>query len=457
MMKANHINRRQFLKRTAAVGAAAVGFPYVVRASALGKGGAVAPSNRIVMAAIGVGGMGTSDMKAFMSYPDVQMVAVCDVYEKQRKQAKTVVDDYYGNTACTTYNDFRELCARPDIDACTIATPNQWHVPLALEAVRNRKDVYLEKPMSLSVNEDIMLRREVHRHQRVFQFGTQQRSSYEFRFVCELVRNGRIGKLQRIVVSSPASGVIPNQPTQPVPEGLDYDMWLGPAPWTPYSFHRCRPYIPSIGQSWWYWISDYSLGFISGWGVHHVDIAQWGNGTDRTGPVEIAGTGTFPKDGMTDTATRWDVELTYGNGVKMLFQDLYTSVTRFAQFQPFYPGQPRHDHGVLFEGTEGWAVVSRGYMDTEPKSLLKSVIGPDEIRLYDSKEHHRNLLDCIKTRSETICPIDVASRSDIVCQISDIAIRLGRKLRWDPDKERFVNDQEANRYLSRPMRSPWHL
>lgn len=441
ILQRNNVNRRQFLKRTTGIAAGAIAFPYFVSSSALGKAGSVAASDRIVMGCIGLGIRGTSLMRGFLGYQDVHVVAVCDVFESQRQNAKSIVDEHYGNEDCATYNDFREVCRRKDIDAVCVATPDHWHVPVSLEAARNGKDLYTEKALGLSVAWDKALREACHRYGTVFQWGTQQRSDQNFRFGCELVRNGRIGQLHTVLVGVPHDFAFPNQPTQPVPDGLDYDMWLGPAPWTPYTYHRCRPWTKKENYSIWYHISDYCLGGIGGyWGVHHVDIAQWGHGTDDTGPVEIEGTAAFPEDGLANCAISWKVKHTYADGVKMIYTD-----------------NKQNKQGVIFQGTEGWVHVSRKGIWAEPESLLTSVIGPDEIHLIESKAHERNFLDAVKTREKTICPIDVAVRSDTVCHLTDICTRLGRKLHWDPEKENFVNDPKASRMLTRPMRSPWHL
>ena len=439
-MKKN-INRREFLKRSTGIATGAMAFPYLVPSSVLGRAGAVAPSNRIVMGSIGIGTQGTGLMRGFLGHEDVQVVAVCDVYESQRQKAKSIVDQHYDNEDCATHSDFREVCQRRDIDAVCIATPDHWHIPVSLEAARNGKDTYTEKALGLSVAWDKALREACHRYGTVFQWGTQQRSGRNFRFGCELVRNGRIGKLRTILVGVPHDFAFPNQPIQPVPDGLDYDMWLGPAPWTPYTYQRCRPWTKEESYSIWYHISDYCLGGIGGyWGVHHVDIAQWGHGTDHTGPVEIEGTAVFPEDGLADCAISWKVKHTYADGVTMIYTD-----------------NKQNKQGVVFQGTEGWVHVNRNGIWAQPKSLLTSAIGPDEIRLTESRGHQRNFLDAVKTREKTICPIDVAVRTDTICHLTDICTRLGRKLHWNPEKEDFVNDPKASRMLTRPMRSPWHL
>jgi len=434
-------SRRQFLKNSLKTLPIATGFPYIMPSTVFGKSGTAEPSNRILMGCIGLGIRGTALMRAFLSHKDVQIVAVCDVYKSQRQKAKKIVDENYGNTDCTTYSDFREVCGQEDIDAVCIATPDHWHVPISLEAARAGKDMYTEKALGLSVSWDKTLREVCHRYGRVFQWGTQQRSGRNFRYGCELVRNGRIGKLHTILVGVPHDFAFPNQQIQPVPEGLDYDMWLGPAPWVPYTYQRCRPWTKQESYSIWYHISDYCLGGIGGfWGVHHVDIAQWGHGTDQTGPVEIKGNAEFPRDGLADCAISWKVYHRYADGVTMIYMD-----------------NKQHKQGVTFQGTEGWIHVSRRGIWAEPKSLLTSVIGKDEIHLIESPDHQRNYLDAIKTRKRTICPVEVAVRTDTICHLTDICTRLGRKLRWDPEREDFVDNDQASRMLTRPMRSPWHI
>ena len=309
---ASRHSRRRFL--AAALGAVAA--PQIIPASALGKGNQVAPSERIVVGCIGHGNRGPTLMRGFLGQRDARVVAVCDVNGRQREMAKGIVDKHYGDSGCTAYNDFRELCGRPDIDAVCVASPDHWHVLHSLEAVRNGKDIYTEKALGLSLAQDKALRAACHRYGTVFQWGTQQRSGENFRFGCELVRNGRIGELQTIVVGVPHDFDFANQPTEPVPDYLDYDLWLGPAPWAPYTYHRCRPWTKEHSYSIWYHISDYCLGGIGGyWGIHHLDIAQWGHGTDHTGPVEVEGTATFPENGLADCATRWEVKHTYADGV----------------------------------------------------------------------------------------------------------------------------------------------
>jgi predicted dehydrogenase len=424
------LSRRRFLGRTAGL----LTLPYVICPATLGKAGTVAPSNRITMGAIGLGGQGKPVMQNLMAQAGCQMVAVCDVDANRLKEARNLVNEKYGNRDCAAFEDFRQLLARDDIDAVLIATPDQWHVLQSIEAARAGKDIYLEKPLGLSVEEDRALRAAVYRYDRVFQFGTQQRSDRNFRFACELVLNGRIGRLHTIIAATPPSRAVDSYGPSPVPPELDYEMWVGPARWMPYT----QGVIGTCGR--WGHISNFSLGWITTWGIHHVDIAQWGNDADMTGPVEVEGTGVFPKDGLYDCATAYDTKLKYENGVTLNFID-----------------HKRHKQGVLFKGTEGWVFVKRGAIDADPKSLLDEKILPNERHLPESNDHARNFLECVGTRKTCVSSIDAAVRSDTVCHISDISMRLGRKLRWDPKKERFIDDAQANRMLTRSMRSPWHL
>lgn len=428
------LDRRTFLK--GGIGAAAaVAFPYVVPSTALGLDGAVAPSNRIVMGAIGVGGMGTGDMLAFMTKPDIQMVAVCDVYEHKRRGAADKVNTKYGNRDCAMYNDFREIIARDDIDAVTIATPDHWHAIVAITAARAGKDIHCQKPLAHNIGEGRAICDAVKKRGVVWQTGSQQRSRRDFRFACELVRNERIGKLHTVEVGLPTrwQQTCGPQPIQPIPDGLDYDMWLGPAPWAPYTRKRVQP----LG---WRWIYDYASGLITDWGAHHLDIAQWGMGTEHTGPVEIAGRGVFGQGGLWNVANRYRVECKYAQGYTLILAD----TDKLAQ-------------GIRFNGTQGWVHASRDGLDAHPKSLLHSVIGPNEIRLYKSPDHKQNFIDCIHSRSKTVAPVEVAHRSITVGHLATIAVKVGRKLNWDPQKERFVGDDEANSLVMRVMRSPWRV
>lgn len=430
MKKGRKTTRRDILQAAAGICA----FPYIVPASVFGQSRTEAPSHRITIASIGLGGRGKENLRSFMGHATCRVVAVCDVNANRVEEAKKIVDDHYGSTDCATYGDYREVLARGDVDAVSIATPDAWHVLQSVEAARTGKDVFLEKPLGLSVRDDIALRQAVRGYDRVFQFGTQQRSDRNFGFACELVQNGRIGKLRRIVAATPASRAVGLVRPEPVPSWLDWEMWLGPARWMPYS----HGIAGNCGE--WGHMSNFSLGWITTWGIHHVDIAQWGNDADHTGPVEVEGSGEFPPEGLYDCATGWDMTLKYANGVVLNFVD-----------------NRKQRQGVLFEGTDGWVFVKRGAIDAEPKSLLQERIGPEERHFTIGTDHWGGFLDSIRTRETPVSSIESAVRTDTVCHICDIAMRLGRKLRWDPDAEHFVDDAEANRMLTRSWRSPWRL
>ena len=445
MNKKKMLSRRRFLSGATGLSIAAVGFPYFVPSSALGKAGNVAASNRITVGCVGVGPQGTGVMNNFLGQGDARVVAICDLKKQRREAVRDIVNKRYQDTSCVMYEDFRELVARDDIDVVLVATTDHWHVLVSLAAVRSGKDVYMEKPMGLSVEQDQAMREAVHRYGRKFQFGTQQRSNRNFRFACELALNGRIGKLHTINVWSPGSSSGGDPKPVPEPDWIDYNRWLGAAPYVPYTKDRCS-------NSLWWFISDYALGFIAGWGIHPVDIAIWGGGDKVKTPVEIEGKGVWPSsDGVCDTAKNWDVVCKYDSGVTMNFTGWPCREEwpkRYGKIQ---------SHGTAFEGTDGWVQVNRGGLTAHPKELLSTEFGPNEIQLVKSGNHVRNLLDCVKTRTETISNVDAAVQGDIICQISDIAIRLEQKLKWDPKKERFLNSNEANRMLTRAMRSPWHL
>ncbi len=366
-------------------------------------------------------------MKGFRAKSGCQVVALCDVDAGHLEEARLTAELDAGSC----YGDFRRLLARDDIDAVSIATPDHWHVPISIAAVKAGKDVYCEKPLTLTIAGGRALSDEVKRYGRIFQTGSQQRSGQEFRFACELVQNGRIGKLHTIRVGIPGNNRTcpPSWEPEPVPDGFDYDMWLGPAPWEPYTEQRCHYQFR--------FMLDYSGGQMTNWGAHYLDIAQWGNVADDTGPVEISGRGEFPESGLFTTATKVDIEYTYANGVKLL---LTTG-----------SGSTR------FEGSEGWIHVTRGKIEAEPESILTTKIGPEEIHLYNSNDHKQDFLDCIKSRKDPIATAEIGHRSSTVCHLGNIAMLLGRKLKWDPQQERFTNDSAANRMVARAYRAPWRL
>jgi predicted dehydrogenase len=458
------VTRRDFLRHTAAAAAGAAVFPVIIPGSALGKDGAVAPSNRIAVGVIGCGPQGRGDMSNFLNQKDCQVVAVCDVKADQLELARNAVNQRYGSQDCRPYHDFRELVARKDIDACLIATPDHWHVLVALAAVNSGKDVYVEKPLAVTLEEGQVLRKAVRRHKRVFQFGTQQRSGRMFWQACQLVRNGRIGRLRHIntwcLGSAPGGSLKPVAP----PPGLDYDFWLGPAPAVPHTENRCSD--GSNLKTWWF-ISDYALGFIAGWGIHPLDIALWGGGDLLSGVVEVQGRGNFRNaEGVCDTATIWEVDYTFGSGVTMKFVGVPNGHNEGAPtgepwlYQDEWKTRYRRidSHGTAFEGSDGWVHVDRSGINLQPESLID--VDPASLQpgLVHSPGHVRNFLDCIKSRADTVCPIEAAVAGDALCHLADAATRFGRKLRFEFKTERFIDDEAANRRLqARAMRKPWHL
>ena len=443
------MNRREFLKRTASTAAAPLAAPQVLTSGAAGR---AAASERITVGCIGVGNQGRAVMRNFLAERDAQVVAVCDVKSRELEYARTFVDRHYGGMFCGAYGDFRDVLARDDVDAVLIATPDHWHAPIALAAARAGKDIYLEKPVGVSLAEAQALRAAARRYGTAFQFGTQQRSDARFRLACELVRNGRIGRLRRVNVWCPGSR--PGGSTRRVapPEYLDYDMWLGPAPWSPHTEHRCSNLFPGSRDPYkiWPFICDYCVGWVSGWGIHALDIALWGGGELLAGPFEIAGAGTIPTTGACDTATAWKIAIRYDSGVTIDFRSPAAAAWRRRYGRA-------GDHGTAFEGSEGWVHVDRSTVSAHPGSLLRSTIGPDEVRLARPANHVRDLLDAVRARRPTICPIDAAFAAETLCQLSAIVLRLRRPLRWNPTAERFVEDAEAGRMLSRAMREPWRV
>ena len=441
--KSGVLTRRQLLKSSAAAAGAALFAPAIVPAGVLG---AEAPASRITIGMIGMGRQAYySNVKTFLAAPDAQVVAVCDVDAWRLDNAKKAVEEHYAKErpagqfkGCSTYRDFRELLARTDIDAVMISTPDHWHVPMAIAAAKAGKDICCEKPLTLSIAEGRVLSDTVRRYNRVFRTDSEFRSHECFQRACELVLNGRIGKVHTIRTGVPAGDVAgPPEPPMPVPQELDYDLWLGPAPYMPYTVNGVHP-RQSYERPGWMRVPGCCEGMVTNWGAHLNDIAQWGNGTDRTGPVEVEGTGQYPRDGLWNVLLSFEIQYKYANGVRLFY-----SIDK-----PY----------VRFEGTEGWiqADYNTRALTAEPASILKSAIGPNEIHLPLTPEK-RDFLDAIRTRGRTLADAEVGHRTNSLCQIGHIAIQVGRKLSWDPDAERFTNDETANRLLSRPMRSPWRL
>jgi len=455
------ITRRKLLSDVAkGIGASTVaaGFPAIVPSSVFG---ASSPSNRLNIGAIGTGRISRGhDMPGVWKFDTARIMAVCDLDQHRVDDAKTLVNGYYGKQSgkpydgVTGYSDYKELLANKDVDGVLISTPDHWHALIAIAAVEAGKDVYLQKPASLTIAEGRALSDAVHRSGRVFQIGSQQRSTIQFRYAAELVRNGRIGQLKTVLVGLPGDPSGDEEAEMPVPKGFDYEKWLGSTPVVYYTEKRVHPQS-GYDRPGWLRCEQFGAGMITGWGAHHVDSAHWGMDTEYTGPVEISGGAKFPANGLWDVHGDFKTEGVYANGVRMIVSGEFPN-------------------GIRFEGSEGWIFVSRGnervtasdpgaklkdataLAASDPK-IISSVIGPDEIHLYESKDHHGNWLECMRTRKQTIAPVEVAHRSCSACLLHHIAMKTNRKLYWDPVRERFKNDDEANAMLARHQRWPYAL
>lgn len=430
MKTAGTVSRRKFLKNSAGAAALMGIAPTIIPAHVLG---ADAPSNKITVGFIGTGDHGTGwNLSYYLKNPAAKVIAVCDVDERRVYRAKETVNDRYGNEDCWSTKDFRELLARKDIDAVMISTPDHWHTIMSIMALQAGKDVQCEKP-TLTIHEGQVLSKAVRKYKKVFQTSTEDRAVPEYHRMAELVRNGRIGKLQRIEVVLPKQPQVPGDPTpQPVPKGFDYEMWLGPAPFKPYTRDRVHFNFR--------WIWDYSGGIICDWGTHLFDTAQWANDTEQSGPVEIEGTGTHWTGGLYDTVKDYDLTFRYANGVVMTCK----------------PGNP----SIKFIGTEGWVGNTgwRAKVEASSPKILESKIGPEEIHLYTNPAgEHDDFLKCVRTRKDPYFPVEIGHRVATVCHLGNLAIRLGRKLKWDPTAEQFVGDAEANKWVDRERRDPWQL
>lgn len=432
--------RRKFLQTSGTAAAAAIAAPYYVPASALGLTRA-APSDRIVMGAIGVGGQGQGIMNAFMGFDEVQMVAVCDVEQKRLKAVKERVDQKYGNQDCKAYGDFRELVAREDIDAVTVTTPDHWHALCSAAAANAGKHVYCEKPLANSIGEGRAIADAVKKNNVKLQCGSHERSGENARFAAELVRNGRIGKLHTIRINLPdddghhqnAKNLKTIPPPQPIPEGFDYDFWLGHTPKVPYTPARCH--------FMWRFILAYGGGEMTDRGAHVIDLAQLAAGFDDTGPVEIEAKGVQTPGSLYDTF--WDYQFTnkYANGVTMI-------------------GQAKGPRGLRLEGDDGWIFIhvhGQALEASDPKLLEDRDTKDFEIQLGRSPGHQRDLIEAIKTGRDPVATAEIGHRTASVCHLNNIAMRLGRKLKWDPKKEQFEDDSEANALVTPVMRAPWKL
>jgi len=453
------MNRRQFIRTAATAATGLVALPTIVPSVVFGK---AQPNDKIQIGQIGIGRIARDhDLPETIKHDLCRVVAVADVDSKRGAEGKKWIEGYYAKKTgkadyvdVKVYGDYREMLKDPGIDAVIISTPDHWHAQPAMEAALAGKDIYLQKPTSLTIAEGRALSDVVHRTGRIFQIGCQQRSLNpwpQFHRACELVRNGRIGDIRQIRIGLPIDPSGSVEPEMPVPPNLNYDMWLGSTPLVYYTEKRVHPQ-KDYSRPGWLRCEQFGAGMITGWGSHHLDIAHWGMGTEFTGPVEIEAQAEFPKSGLWDVHGKYKILARYANGVTMEVRDDLPN-------------------GVRFAGTEGWIFVTRGSpvtssdpgsqdpkaksLDASDPKILDSRIAPDEIHLYESPEQHLNWLECIRNRREPIGPVEVGHRSCSACLISHIAMKLQRKLSWDPRKERFVNDDEANRMLSRPQRRPY--
>jgi predicted dehydrogenase len=429
------IPRREFIKAAAAIAA----FPAILPASALGADDRPAPSNRINCAVIGLGDRGSHHIRGLRDIADAQILAVCDPYRSKGDKLRAEVDAHYAQAAtggfkgCTAYQDYREVLARADIDAVFIAAPENWHAIMSIDAMRAGKDVYCEKALSLTVAEGRAMCDAVRRTKRILQVGTQQRSDRWFRRACEWVLNGYLGNVHTVQVSVPGGRSLPvAAPSEPPPD-LNYDLWLGPARWTPYNDQKCTFN--------WYFMQDYCAGWIQSWGVHHVDIALWGQPALIDSTLEVEGTATFPAEGQANTSLTWNVTCAPPRGPKLIFTDAAT----------------HSPAGITFIGDKGRVFVTRGSIKTEPEDLLEVTLKPTERQLQVSSHHQRDFFEAMRTRRDPVAPVEGGHAATTLTLVADIATRLKRKLTWDWKAEHFRNDDAANAMLSRPLRSPWKL
>jgi len=439
-------SRRGFLRAAAA---GSIGFPMVVRAQTLGKN---APSNRITLGIIGCGNQAEVDLQQWLPMEDVQVVSVCDVNrasrgyktDKQflgREPVRDLVNAAYGKRAdsgafkgCGLCSDFRELLARKDIDAVAVITPDHWHAIMTIRAAEAGKDIYCQKPLGLTVRDGQEMVRAVRKHARILQTGSQWRSNPLIRQFCSVVRNGKIGAVKRAesyVAKNNFFGPGPGWKPMPVPEGFDYDLWLGPAPEAPYHSDRCLYRFR--------FISDYSGGQTTNFGAHSNDIVQWGLGTDDTGPVEFENLGAeFPAPGsLYNTATKVAFRCRYANGAELVCK---TDDRSF---------------GVRFEGSEGWIFTNGRIIEASSEALKTWKPGPGDLHLYESANHYRNFIESVRSRKEPIEPVEVGHRTAAICHLGNLAMKLNRKIRWDPKAERIIGDDAAGELLQQPHRAPW--
>ncbi|MFV0605548.1 MAG: Gfo/Idh/MocA family protein [Niabella sp.] len=464
-MKNNQKGRRRFIKSSMALTAGGLilsELPTIVPSSVFGKN---APSNKINIAQIGCGRIArTHDLPEIFKYDAARVIAACDVDTYRLQQGKLFIENNYNKKTGSLnyidvkmYGDYRELLHNKDIDAVIISTPDHWHAQPAMEAALAGKHIYLQKPTSLTIEEGRSMSDIVQKSGVVFQLGSQQRSVKpwpQFKRTCELVRNGRIGKLKEVHIGLPADPSGGNTAEMQIPSTLNYDSWLGSTPYVYYTQDRVHHPTDINSRPGWLRLEQFGAGMITGWGVHHIDIAHWGMNTELTGPVEVSGSAEFPTSGLWNVHGDYEVVAKYANGVTMFINS-------------------KNPNGVKFVGTDGWIFVSRGnvgvtasdptagngeqnkaFNASNPK-ILTSQIKPNEIHLYESEEQHGNWLDCIQLKKPTISPAEIAHRSCSACLVAFSAMKMGTTLYWDPAKEKFKNNIEANKLLSRPQRHPY--
>jgi predicted dehydrogenase len=444
-------SRRSFLKLSATA-AVVAGFPAIVPSSVLGQS---APSNRINVGAIGVGRISrVHDLPGIWQFEQARIMAVCDLDSKRLEEGKALVNGYYAKKTgksydgVATYHNHRDLLANKDIDAVVISTPDHQHAILAVDAVHAGKDVYLQKPASLTIAEGRAMANAVAASGRILQIGSQQRSWKQFHRACELVRNGRIGEIKHVEIGLPGDPSGPDAPPMPAPANLNYDAWLGSTPEVYYTEMRVHPQV-GYDRPGWLRCEQFGAGMITGWGAHHVDTAHWGMNTEYTGPIEVWGSAEFPTHGLWNVHGKFLTHAVYANGTTM-------------DISGDFP------NGIKFYGSEGWIFVTRdsGVTTGDPGAnnqplrasnpkILESVIGPNEVHLYESADQHGNWLECIRSRQAPTAPAEIGHRACSTCLIHHIAMKSGRRLHWDPVRERFLNDDAANALLARPQRKPY--
>lgn len=428
-------NRREFLRKA---GIATMGmgmFPTIVKSSVLGLNGRVSPSNKIPMIVIGCGAMGNANLNTFISFDDVKIIAVCDVDHTRTTDSKKIIDTHYGNNDCRMYGDFREMLEQEQSDTAAISLPDHWHAIISCATANKKIDIYGEKPLARYLRESRAIADTVKRNQVIWQTGSQQRSVESFRHAASLVRNGVIGNVSAVEVGLPDGGTyIGNPQKMDVPENVNWDMWLGPAPKVPFR---------GILHWHWRWIMEYSGGQLTDWAGHHIDIAHWGLGLDHTGPLTIKAKGRPNNDGIYNVPVAYDIECEYANGLQM----------RIAN-----QSRLSHGMGVLWKGSNGWIHVNRHALNASDEDILKVQIDESGIHLYESTNHQRNFIDCVKSREAPITPAETGHRSISVAYLAEIAMKTGQKLYWDPQNERFTdNNIYATRLLQRPYRAPWKI